>query len=76
MSAAPTAAQSFLGSAYTAAVSIASKDGFTIQETTGPTGIAAATATSTTSGNAAASGMPVGLSAAALGGIVGVVMAL
>jgi hypothetical protein len=84
----PTEAQSFFGSVYTAELSIAKKNGFTSQQTSAATGsaatgstatgsaAAAGSATSTKSGNAAPTGMAVGLSAAALGGIVGVVMAL
>lgn len=75
---APTEAQSFFGSVLSAEASIASMDGFTRKLTQAlSTGPAAAAAATQTSGNAAAAmAMPVGLSAAALGGFVGVVMAL
>jgi hypothetical protein len=73
----PTEAQSFFGSVYTAEASIASKNGFTSQGTSAATGkTAAGTASSTTSGNAAPTGAVLGLSAGALAGFVGVVMAL
>jgi len=74
----PTEAQSFFGSVYTAEASIASKNGFTSAGTSAATGThatAAGTGASTTSGNAAPTAA-LGLSAGALAGFVGVVMAL
>jgi hypothetical protein len=72
----PTEAQSFFGSVYTAEASIASKNGFTSGLATTDAPTAAGTGTSTTSGNFAAPTAALGLSAGALAGFVGVVMAL